>query len=183
MVPVYVTPGGHRRFALTDIETLREQKPLGSTALANTWAQRALDQTRTELQRVDNTSDNAPVWLTRLEEKEREAWRQVSMRLMGVVLRYVSAQDNDDMLLEEARTIGHDYAVNALRCHMPLSTALEAALFFRDSLADAAMNMPEHTNLHHESSARLLRRISSVLNVVQLAVVSNYELYYRENED
>jgi excisionase family DNA binding protein len=177
MIPVYVTPGGHRRFALVDIEAMRNQKPQPGDALANTWAQRALDQTRTELQRVHHSQGDAPPWLARLPDEERTAWRRVSMQLMGVVLRYVSSQDDDEALLDEARTIGADYAINALRSNMPLSTALEAALFFRDSLIDAAMNMPQQANLHHESSARLLRRISQVLNVVQIAVVSSYESF------
>jgi hypothetical protein len=162
---------------MVDIEAMRDQKPQPGDALANTWAQRALDQTRTELQRVHHSPDNAPPWLARLADEERTAWRRGSMQLMGVVLRYVSSQDDDETLLDEARTIGADYAMNALRSHMPLSTALEAALFFRDSLIDAAMNMPQHANLHHESSARLLRRISQVLNVVQIAVVSSYESF------
>lgn len=174
-IPVYITPGGHRRFALVDIEALSERKPLAGTALANSWAQRALNQARTELQRVDHTSEQAPGWLAHLPDEERHTWRQVSMQLMGVVLRYVSAQDDDDSLLEEARTIGTTYAQNALRANLQLSTALEAALFFRDSLVDAAMNMPEQASLRPESSARLLRRISQVLNVVQLAVVAGYE--------
>jgi excisionase family DNA binding protein len=177
MVPVYVTPGGHRRFALADIEALREHKPPPVHALANSWAQRALDQARTELQRVDISPEQAPTWLTHLADEERDSWRRVSMQLMGVVLRYVSSQtdQDDEALLEEARAIGKSYALYGLHSNMPLSTALEAALFFRDSLVDAAMNMPEQANMRNEASARLLRRISQVLNVVQLSVVASYE--------
>jgi hypothetical protein len=58
---------------------------------------------------------------------------------------------------------------------MPLTTALEAALFFRDTLVDAAMDMPEETHLRPEASARLLRRISRVANEVHLAVAACYE--------
>jgi excisionase family DNA binding protein len=171
-VPVYITPGGHRRFALVDIEALRAQKPLPNHALAHSWAQRALHQARTELQRVEQS----PAWLAHLDEQERGTWRRVSMRLMGVVLRYVSAQDDDAMLLEEARSIGATYAEQAQHAQMPLSAALEAALFFRDSLVEAAMDLPEQTTMRPEASARLLRRISQVLNAVQLAVVAGYEV-------
>lgn len=171
-VPVYVTPGGHRRFARTDIEALRSRKPAASDhTLACTWAQQALHQARTELQRAEQS----PMWLARLDEDERTTWRQVSMRLMGVVLRYVSAQDDDDLLLEEARAIGTAYAAHALNANIPLTTALEVALFFRDSLVDAAMNLPGQAQMRPEASARLLRRISQVLNAVQLAVVAGYE--------
>jgi excisionase family DNA binding protein len=177
MVPVYVTPGGHRRFAVTDIEAMSTPNMAGGQALAHSWAEHALDRARTEIQRVEQQS---PAWLARLDDAERYSWRRVSMQLMGIVLRYVGMQDDDAGLLEEARAIGAAYAENALRSNMSLETALEAALFFRDSLADAAMHMPEQVNLRPEASARLLRRISQVLNVVQLAVVRGYEESARE---
>jgi DNA-binding transcriptional MerR regulator len=177
-VRVYVTPGGHRRFALADIEALSTPNTMEDHALAHTWAERALDQARTQVQRVEQ---EAPQWLARLEDDDRAAWRRVSMQLMGVVLRYVGTQGDEESLLNEARTIGAAYAANALRFRMSLATALEAALFFRDSLVDAAMDMPEHANLHPAASAHLLRRISQVLNVVQLAVVASYEAHSADN--
>jgi hypothetical protein len=58
---------------------------------------------------------------------------------------------------------------------MPLTSALEAALFFRDSLVDAAMDLPAEAHLRPEASARLLRRISRVANEVHLAVAAGYQ--------
>ncbi len=184
-VRVYTTPGGHRRFALDDIEALSTNKTLESDALARLWAKRALAQARSELQRVEQS----PSWLAHLEEHERQTWRRVSLQLMGLVLRYVGQPDHEDEspLLAEAQAIGDAYASYALRSRVPLSTALEVALFFRDSLVDAVMSMPEQVNLSNEASTRLLRRIRRVLNVVELAVVAGYEhadphLHFPEND-
>jgi excisionase family DNA binding protein len=171
VVPVYLTPGGHRRFARTDIEALIEQHSVSGQTLVSTWAQRALEQARTELERTEQQ----PSWLSRLGNNERDTWRRVSQQLMGVVLRYVSSQEDDAILLDQARSIGLDYAYHARRIGMPLAVALEAALFFRDSLVEAAMNLPEPVNVRADANARLLRRISQVLNVVQIAVAAGYE--------
>lgn len=171
-LPVYFTPGGHRRFALSDIQALRERPPESSTALACTWANRALDNTRHDLR----NGDQHPAWMTSLGDDERAAWRHVSMQLMGVVLRYINAApDEEEHLLAEARAIGSDYATYAKRAGLGLTTALESALFFRDLLVDAAMEMPETTSTPVAASARLLRRINRILNVVQLAVAAGYE--------
>ncbi|NJN68044.1 MAG: helix-turn-helix domain-containing protein [Chloroflexaceae bacterium] len=175
VVPVYITPGGHRRFARSDIEALVAQTaplPGQSQTLVRTWAQRALEQARTELER----RESPPVWLINLGQDERDIWRRVSQQLMGVVLRYVSYQGDDEPLLNQARAIGRDYAANARRMGMPLAVALEAALFFRDSLVEAAMNLPDTSPPSSTTSnTRLLRRISQVLNVVQIAVAAGYE--------
>lgn len=172
-IPVYVTPGGHRRFARTDIEALALRHPahFSEQTIVNTLAERAWDQARNDLERVKKQ----PAWLKNLGEDERETWRHVSQQLMGIVLRYISTQEEDESLLEQARAVGLDYARNARRVGMPLTMALEAALFFRDSLVSAAMDLPDPSSSDHHHNARLLSRISRVLNVVQLAVASGYE--------
>jgi excisionase family DNA binding protein len=170
-IPVYITPGGHRRFASSDIEALIARKPLGQQTLTSVWAARVLEQTRSELAHTPQR----PAWLAPLAEEDRAAWRRVGQQLMGVVLRYVNNSDEDDALLNEARSIGDYYATLARRAGMPLSSAIEAALFFRDSLVEAAMDLPEESHVRAADSARLLRRISRAVNVVQLAVVAGYE--------
>jgi excisionase family DNA binding protein len=170
-VPVYITPGGHRRFARTDIETLVSRRPLDGQAIGSAWASKALAVTRGELP----TSHGRPGWLSRLAEDDRAAWRRIGQQLMGVVLRYINSPSDDEGLLAEARVIGTDYASHARQAGMPLTAALEAALFFRDSLVDAAMDMPEEARLRPETSARLLKRISRVANEVHLAVAASYQ--------
>ncbi|MCG8347425.1 MAG: helix-turn-helix domain-containing protein [Chloroflexales bacterium] len=170
-IPVYVTPGGHRRFARSDIEALAARKPLSTQALTSTWARKALEQTRTELAQASQR----PSWLANLDNEARDKWRRIGQQLMGVVLRYVNMPEEDVALLEEARAIGQAYARNARQVGMPLTAAIEAALFFRDSLVEAAMDLPEESKMRPEASARLLRRISQVVNVVQLAVAAGYE--------
>lgn len=170
-VPVYITPGGHRRFARADILALASRRPLPSQSISSVLASKALAQTRNELAH----SSSAPAWMHAMSEQERGAWRRIGQQLMGVVLRYVSTHDEQSPLLDEARAIGHSYARLARAAGLPLTDAIAAALFFRDSLVEAAMDLPEEAHVRPAESARLLRRISRVANEVQLAVVSGYE--------
>lgn len=170
-VPVYITPGGHRRFARADILALASRRPLPSQSISSVLASKALAQTRNELAH----SSSAPAWMHAINEQERLAWRRVGQQLMGVVLRYVSTHDEQSPLLDEARAIGHSYARLARAAGLPLTDAIAAALFFRDSLVEAVMDLPEEAHVRPAESARLLRRISRVANEVQLAVVSGHE--------
>ncbi len=171
-VPTYITPGGHRRFARADIEALATRRP-DKSILGSTWASKALAMTRGE--RED--SQNRPGWLSHLAEDDRATWRRIGQQLMGVVLRYINSPHDDESLLAEARMIGADYARQAQQVGIPLTSALEAALFFRDSLVEAAMDRPEESHLRPEASARLLRRISRVANEVHLAVAASYQTH------
>jgi excisionase family DNA binding protein len=171
-IPVYVTPGGHRRFARSDIETLAARKPLSTRALGSAWAARALAQARHSLATAP-ASGNA--WLARIDDAERANWRRIGQQLMGVVLHFLNSPREDEELLSEARRIGADYAAQARQTGMPLTAALEAALFFRDSLVESAMQLSEDVHPRPEESARLMRRISRVANEVHLAVAAAYE--------
>lgn len=172
-VPVYVTPGGHRRFARSDIEALAARQPLVTQALGSVWASKAIAVTRSEL--AQQHSHDRQGWMRHVSDAERADWRRVGQQLMGVVLRYINGSNEDARLLDEARTIGADYAQLARRAGMPLTGALQAALFFRDSLVDAAMAPPDEAHMRPEENARLLRRISRVANEVHLAVAQGYE--------
>ena len=170
-VPVYVTPGGHRRFSRDDIEALAARRPLSSQSLPSAWASKALAHTRHELA----APAARPAWLTHVSDADRDTWRRIGQQLMGLVLRYLHSSPEDESLLGEARSIGADYARHARRAGMPLTAALQAALFFRDQLVDAAMDLPEEAHLRPDESAKLLRRISKVANEVHLAVAAAYQ--------
>lgn len=170
-IPVYLTPGGHRRFARSDIEAIAARKPLSKRALGSAWAARALAQARQDLA----APEARHAWLARIDESERAAWRSIGQQLMGVVLHYINSPRDDDELLGEARRIGADYAVQARRVGMSLTNALEAALFFRDALVESAMQLSADAHPRPEERARLLRRISRVVNEVHLAVAAGYE--------
>ncbi|MFV9503510.1 MAG: helix-turn-helix domain-containing protein [Oscillochloridaceae bacterium umkhey_bin13] len=171
-IPVYLTPGGHRRFARSDIEALAARQPLSTRVLSSTWANRAVIQARSDLAAGPPTGHS---WLARIDPNEREAWRRVGQQLMGVVLHYLNSPHEHEELLGEARRIGAQYATLARRAGLPLTTTLEAALFFRDSLVESAMQLSAEAHPRPDESARLLRRISRVANEVHLAVAASYE--------
>ena len=77
--------------------------------------------------------------------------------------------------LAQARALGREYGRMAMAGGLPLSEALEAALFFRDLLVETALNMPENTRIRPEANLRLLRKINQLLNTIQLQIAEYYE--------
>lgn len=91
------------------------------------------------------------------------------------MLQYVSISAGGDELLRQAEAIGRDQAESALALGLPLVEALQATLFFRDLLVESALNLPELANIRPGANLRLLRRINTMLNAVQLAVADTYD--------
>lgn len=171
-IPVMVTPGGHRRFAVVDLTRFTDKRLRLRTVgnLERIWAEQAMAKTRTEIVRQRGTP-----WLAVFDEQDRERKRVLGRRLMGLMLQYVSLQEGGEDLLDEARSIGREHAANALSLGMPLVSALQIVLFFRDTLIDVALQLPEVANVRPEANVRLLRRTTSLLNAVELAVAETYD--------
>jgi excisionase family DNA binding protein len=170
-IPAMVTPGGHRRFAQEDLERFADQQRQhrlpGYEAL---WAEAAMTSTR------DQISDHRSAgWMTSFDEGERRRGRQLGRRLMGLMLRFVSLPECGQELLEEVEQVGRAYAAEAKSAGMELQTALEVAMFFRDSLLETTLDLPDKVNVPARSGIILLRRLNPVMNTLQLAIVAAYQ--------
>ena len=172
-----LTPGGHRRFAQHDLLQFASERHglRGVQNLGQLWADEALTQTRREI--VVHRDDN---WLAAFDDESRRRHRSLGQQLMGLTLRFLS-DDEDEELLREARDIGRQYAALALDSSMPLSEALRAAMFFRDTLVETALHLPENTHMRPGANLRLLRRINSLLNTVHLAIAEVYDATFSDS--
>ena len=181
-IPTMVTPGGHRRFAASDLARFsRERRALRNiNGFAGLWATKALAHARQEVMVRQQEG-----WLTHFDEEGRNRHRVLGRQLMGLTLQYLSSEsseENGDSILEEARRVGRLYAQNARQNGLPLRATLEASMFFRDSLIETALQLPETANIRPEANVRLLRRVNTLLNAVHLAVAGVYE-EAGDNED
>jgi excisionase family DNA binding protein len=171
-IPFMLTPGGHRRFALSDLNQFasgRRQSQMPSS-IEQLWAENALTQTRQEI-----SAHKDEGWLTKYDDQVREQHRLLGRRLMGLTLQYISDPETNGTLLQEAKGIGEEYGRLCLQSALPLTEALQITLQFRDMLVDTAFQLPSTATIKPEANLRLMRRINQLLNVVQLAIAQMYE--------
>ena len=171
-IRVMVTPGGHRRFSVADLDQFAEERRrLRVVAgIEQVWARQVLQQTRQALQSQRNDA-----WMNTYDEAERIHKRELGQRLLGVLLQYLSQNEGSDDLLDEARMIGREHAINSRQRGMSLTRTLKIVLFFRDMLFDVTLNLPEVAQVKAETNAQMLRRIDKLLSVIELAVVEVYD--------
>lgn len=167
-----LTAGGHRRFASTVLEAFasgrRKLRVVGG--LEQQWADHALEQTRRELA----LTARSPDWRIELSVHDREAFRRLSRRMMGLLMQYISLGEGGRGLLQEGESIGRVYANHALRLGIGLPEVLSALFFFRDNMIDSALEIPIMAELRPEANQRIVRRMNDLLNTVQLAIVNAY---------
>ena len=113
-------------------------------------------------------------WLQELDVSSRLAYRELGHSLMELTIKFIRAPEDDDGLIEEATSTGHDYGKRSREAGLPLTEALRAAMFFGNALVEAAVQMPGNVRIPAESQARLVKRINQLLNAVQLGVAERY---------
>lgn len=171
-IPFLLTPGGHRRFAATDLDAFAalHRQRYSLVPVEEEWAERALTRTRRAL-----TGPTAESWLVNMEDIHRERHRHLGRQLMGLTLQYISSNEGNGHILERAKEIGHEYGRISLEIKLPLTEALQAALYFRDELVEVALQLPESTRIRQEDNLRLMRRINKLLNSVHLGIAEMFE--------
>ncbi|MEM9775522.1 MAG: helix-turn-helix domain-containing protein [Chloroflexota bacterium] len=171
-IPVRITPGGHRRFAVSDIE-LASQSNLtirNPNQIEDVWAEQALTVTR------QNISTQQPgSWMSSLTESDRDKHRRMGQQLMALTLQFINSEDEDESILAETRALGMRYGQIGQEVGMSLTDALQAAMFFRGRMVESALQLPDSARIRPEANLRLLQRINTLLNEVQLAIAAEYE--------
>lgn len=167
-----LTPGGHRRFALAELESFVESEKVQrrKRGVESAFAEKALVETRSGIRQSGDQS-----WLTQLDADSRTQYRIMGQQLMGLTLQFISQPDEDTSLLAQADELGRAYGTLGQQTQMPLTDALQAAMFFRDTLIETAMQLPGNAHIKPEANLRLLRRINSLLNRVHLAIAEVYD--------
>ncbi|MEJ2754164.1 MAG: protoporphyrinogen oxidase, partial [Chloroflexota bacterium] len=128
-ITTMLTPGGHRRFMVSDLDKFAENRRrlMGRDQVAAEWADRALQTTRQEIV----TRSDEP-WLSSLDNGTRDSNRRLGQQLLGLTMQYISAPEDElPPLLDQASAIGRQYGEMAFENGLPLTEALEATLFFR----------------------------------------------------
>lgn len=169
---VMVTPGGHRRFPLSEIERLSGDQSLDETSdeVGAHLVEVALTRAREGIAREPDRS-----WLTELDASERTQMRDLGHQVMSLLERFVAVEDDGAALIVEAQSIGKQYAANTRDMGMALPVVLQAVTFFRDSIVDAAVSMPDADKMDREASGRLIRRINTFLNTILISVAEAFE--------
>jgi len=171
-IHVMFTPGGHRRFSASGVEHLQEERTRLRVVygLEEIWAEEALSRARSEV-----VTHREKRWLACFDEREREQKRLLGRQMLGILLQYLSLNEGGEEILEQARRLGHEHARNTLALGMPSRDALQATMFFRDTVMEAAFDLPETANVRPEMNTRLLRRINELMNAFQLAIAEIYD--------
>jgi excisionase family DNA binding protein len=171
-IPTVRTPGGHRRFAESDVRALLEPEPL-QPAGVQLLVQSALGRTRLE---VSGGKVSEQDWYQRFDETDKAEHRELGRKLLALVVQYLTQPADRVSTLEEARGLGRSYGERSLVSKLTLTQAVRAFLYFHDFLADGVIQMSE--TMGQKVNVDLIntyQQINAFTDEVMLAMLEVYE--------
>ena len=169
---VVITPGGHRRFPIAEIERLSGDHTVteSSEEVGSSLVAAALSNARSEIAQHPDYA-----WTADMSETERIQMRSMGRHVMSLLERFVAEGEDDSHLILAAKSMGREYASSTRGIGMNLSAVLQAMTFFRDRILEAAVSLPAAAKMNQEVSKRLIRRVNTFLNTILLSLADSFE--------
>ena len=164
------TPGGHRRFAESDVRGLLEPEPL-QPAGVQLLVQSALGRTRLEASGGKLSEQD---WYQRLDETDKAEHREFGRQLLSMLMQYLTQPDERPAILEDARALGRSYGERSLVGKLTLTEAVRAFLYFYDFLTDGIITLSETAGQDIDLIS-IYQQINVFIDEVMLAMLEVYE--------
>jgi excisionase family DNA binding protein len=170
-LPTHRTHGGHRRFKRREIELwMKNSRQQHSLALADVM-QSAVRQIRI---RVAEGQLESEAWYQKLNEEARSQYRRSGMVLVQGLLAFMSS--NGEQARSEAYALGYEYASRAHRCELNSLEAVQAFLFFRNTLIEAIIDVYQSANIPPgEAWGEMLRKVHTFTDLILLHLLETYQ--------
>ncbi|CAA9529875.1 MAG: Excisionase/Xis, DNA-binding [uncultured Thermomicrobiales bacterium] len=177
-VPVFRTPGGHRRYAETDLRALvgdgptRQERP-------RVGRQELTDRSLSAYEDQYLRGARERRWFRAYSAATLEEHRRLGRRLVDLAVRYAAAAPgaaDRASLLAEAEQIGGHYGRAGAGAGLGAAETVDAFLYFRFPVVQSVMGMIDDEGLAAKRAARLFVEIGQFMDQVLVATVRAHEV-------
>jgi len=170
-IPVFRTPGGHRRFGVADLRRFLDDR--ASRAIVpqrETLVNAAVDHVRQHIQ----ASENSASWRYDLEGDAAIQRQQRGRQLFSLAISFVMKPLRRERIIEDGRRMGAEYGREAASHEVGLVETGRAVQFFRHQLLHAVRN-EDGSGALDADDVRIQGLIDQFLDEVLYAVLEGYE--------
>ena len=165
----YRTPGGHRRFYREDVLSLAQNGQRRDSP--EMWEDRALRRIRRRLQWNRNST---PDWYHGIDESSRTRLRLFGRQLLALAREYMGHRARRKRLLEEVDLLGYEYGDEMARLKLSLADAVQAFLFFRNSLLNES-DRGQGSAPAIGSTSQAWQLVNQIADRVLMAIIHAYQ--------
>jgi excisionase family DNA binding protein len=167
---VYRTPGGHRRFSLSDLESMvaGDGRHRGSGEVERL----AVAKIRRQLQRARQDDHG---WYSSLSDGSKQRLRDLGRRLVEMAGEYMDKGTRRPSLLDEALEIGGEYGRVLIDAGLPLPNAVGAYIGFRKTIDETTNQAALRESMPLEEALAASGQVHALGDQVLLGMTAAYE--------
>lgn len=171
-IPVFRTPGGHRRYSEDDLRSFMqgEQRPRRRMSRQLLTSMSLSGYERDYLHEASSHS-----WYHAYDAATLAELRPLGRQMVDLTIRYISGRGQREEILEQGEAIGRRYGYSSARVGLSTVEALDAFLFFRKPVIHAVIRYIEEENLDTRRAARILSELSDFTDKVLMATITAHQ--------
>lgn len=167
-IPVFRTPGGHRRYSEDDLQALLRGEPRRKRVSRQVLTTMSMSAYEHDYLRQARTRP----WYRAYDQATQDEMRPLGRRMVDLTIRYISGRGERDDILSDAIRIGREYGRFSARTGLSMSDAVEAFLFFRTPVIQAVTRYIEDENVPARRAARITSELTFFMDQVLVATVT-----------
>ena len=175
-VPVFRTPGGHRRYSEVELRRLvgNGSRRFERQRLAN---RQLVDQSRAGFVDAFWRTARERRWYRAYSTAQLDDLRRLGRRLIDLAVRFSSAHASHERnsLLDEGRQIGRQYGRVSASAGLTGGESVEAFLYFRSPVVNSLSSLTEGNRLGPSSLLQVSSEVNTFLDQVLLAMIYEHE--------
>lgn len=170
-VPVFRTPGGHRRYNEEDLHALMQ----GESRPRRRMSRRVLTDLSISAYESDYLRQaRSRRWYRAYDPGQLEELRVIGRRLVDLAVRFISGRADHAHITDEGRAIGRRYGSLSAEAGLSVTDAVEAFLFFRYPVIQAMTHFIDEENLPAKRAVRIFAEITQFMDQILTATVDAY---------
>lgn len=172
-VPVFRTPGGHRRYAEDDLKAIVAGEPHRGGINRRLLTNRSMSAYEHDyLAQARSRS-----WYRAYDPRTLDEMRPLGRRMVDLAIRYISGRGDHEAILEEGRELGREYGYYSARVGLSTADALEAFLFFRTPVIQSVASQILDEHLSSQRASRISGDLTHFMDQVLVATIRAHQAY------
>lgn len=176
-VPVFTTPGGHRRFSRSALRALLPADRQGRPTLARLGASPERIARVYRSRRARRVREAVP-WAEAMSDETRITFRERGRNLVSLLLEHLDAADSRyaGLKLQEARRLAADYGREVAGLGSSMSEAVQGFLRFRTPFVGELASIARKRGLDTREATALLTDAEAAMDQLLLAFMTGHAL-------
>jgi len=172
-VPVFLTPGGHRRYREDDLRALTARPRASAEAPLSTLLLASHERYASVARRAFQSS----AWFRQFDEAARRRFRSLGNSILGLLSTYVitTSRRERERSLERAGEVAAEYGQVAASLGLSLAETTEAFVLFRGPVLETVERWLREQQRPGLETGETLKRVNRFMDQVLLSMATAHE--------